>query len=798
MSEAITSTSGWAQVLLKHIFESDLGNCIIQLQACTLGEADAVIDLFNLENKEGCIVDSGDCLAFGKLAAMTVTDYSQVVKALHVLVENVEDVVGSVRNADPDSSQVSIHKECECPCSPYDPSHVVFSIKKFENQEAVDEGCELNSIHFVVLGDSERPPLCGIHINYLEGYSWAHKTHTAVVSMLGAIRTGRLRIPFNKSTLTSLLKRAYNQERGYRHNADNKPTQSFVFIFAVGDGTHAEETYHSLITGKRITTVTGSGGIGPASRDLEAEQWRLEQDIVDLKDELQIAKAVHDYKPCIYGQPKKVQDIGSEEGKRMVAIKKKQEETRARAAEKLQEQTKQEAKEILEKEEAEYTREIKSLEDKLDEKLKQNAEMNASRDKKVKSWQKEVEKNTRKRDEEEQDTLKLKAEVKEMEDKLAASDLRTKRASKKIEFLKAHAVEVRRLLNKDVPYGQERAELVAKLKADRDAGLQQIDAEGSEEADHSVSESMAQQLEDLKATREKASAKKDSDEQARADGLEAALALYKARISEHEMRTKRDELHQALKMQGNNGADALMQKVMQFLQSGCRMSKIPNKGSSAKKRYFFISEDYRKILSCEMDDLGMPINRQKPSTSVNVKDIQKVVLGQFTESFLSYGRAANKNEWPSLLDDEKGSYNAYPTPDIDSNNVHKYFHRSLSFEFKEGKTIDLVADSDTDFECWVMALRWMLKGETQLVEWGTRLELSEKPGADRLDADERALCSRSHMMPLQFHAAKQDALQQYTAAGELSIYDIRACSTLDLARAQDVHDFLLAKNLIKG
>ena len=43
----------------------------------------------------------------------------------------------------------------------------------------------------------------------------------------------------------------------------------------------------------------------------------------------------------------------------MVAIKKKQEETRARAAEKLQEQTKQEAKEILEKEEAEYTREIK-------------------------------------------------------------------------------------------------------------------------------------------------------------------------------------------------------------------------------------------------------------------------------------------------------------------------------------------------------------------------------------------------------------------------------------------------------
>lgn len=29
-------------------------------------------------------------------------------------------------------------------------------------------------------------------------------------------------------------------------------------------------------------------------------------DILDLQDELQVARAVHDYKPCIYGQPKPV------------------------------------------------------------------------------------------------------------------------------------------------------------------------------------------------------------------------------------------------------------------------------------------------------------------------------------------------------------------------------------------------------------------------------------------------------------------------------------------------------------
>lgn len=40
--------------------------------------------------------------------------------------------------------------------------------------------------HLLVLGDSERPPLCGVHLSQMQRYSAVHKSHSAVVAVLGA------------------------------------------------------------------------------------------------------------------------------------------------------------------------------------------------------------------------------------------------------------------------------------------------------------------------------------------------------------------------------------------------------------------------------------------------------------------------------------------------------------------------------------------------------------------------------------------------------------------------------------
>lgn len=42
----------------------------------------------------------------------------------------------------------------------------------------------------------------------------------------------------------------------------------------------APQTYHTLTCAKRICSVMGGTSVGPASRDLTVEKWRLEQVLV--------------------------------------------------------------------------------------------------------------------------------------------------------------------------------------------------------------------------------------------------------------------------------------------------------------------------------------------------------------------------------------------------------------------------------------------------------------------------------------------------------------------------------------
>lgn len=49
------------------------------------------------------------------------------------------------------------------------------------------------------------------------------------------------RVPFTKSKLALLLRRAYNQEKSNPQSDVNRPTKSFLFAFVFGDDSHAEE-----------------------------------------------------------------------------------------------------------------------------------------------------------------------------------------------------------------------------------------------------------------------------------------------------------------------------------------------------------------------------------------------------------------------------------------------------------------------------------------------------------------------------------------------------------------------------
>ncbi|RNC38963.1 putative trans-sialidase [Trypanosoma cruzi] len=157
-----------------------------------------------------------------------------------------------------------------------------------------------NSLTFVALGDAERPALCGIDAAAQLHYEGAQRTLVSGAGIVSGICRRRLCIPFGMSELSQLLRRAYNTEKGNRSNSLTGSTETALLSHAFSDAVWAEESFHCLSTTRRVGNILVSTGIGSATRDLAVDKWRPDQDIMELRDELMIARTVYDHRHCGY------------------------------------------------------------------------------------------------------------------------------------------------------------------------------------------------------------------------------------------------------------------------------------------------------------------------------------------------------------------------------------------------------------------------------------------------------------------------------------------------------------------
>eukprot|EP01060_Flectonema_neradi_P034446 TRINITY_DN6047_c1_g2_i1.p1 TRINITY_DN6047_c1_g2~~TRINITY_DN6047_c1_g2_i1.p1 ORF type:complete len:709 (+),score=172.90 TRINITY_DN6047_c1_g2_i1:59-2185(+) len=456
--------SGIAYSVLKDTTSHpEFANYTYKATCYTMGNGKDITDLLNLSNDAGIMRESlkGPPVVSG-VTERSFTKWSELQDILKTINENYFEHYAGV---------MELPQESE-PFPKYQPENIMLSIRLFDDEENkeededevgvhvdLQEDLERNSITFVVLGDSERPALCGIDQGTLSNYEEQQKTLSAIVGVLGAIRCKRLRVPFGKCRLMHLLKRAYNSEKKNPYNNSNKPTFSLMVLNTLSDGRNAEESYHSLVFAKRIVNVVGGSSVGPASRDLAIERWRLEQDIVELKDELEIVKTVHGYKPVIYNQPKPVQNIKEEEAKRINNIESKREKERKEQIENMRLVANKEAKEYIDGEQKKTNQNIQKLESMLSEKTKQNAELNQQRETKIKEFEKQLEKVRKKRQDEEEKTEKLRKEMEQIEVQL--EERRTLIAKQK---------EQLELLSKDHSKGREmilKSRMEAKAKREK-------------------------------------------------------------------------------------------------------------------------------------------------------------------------------------------------------------------------------------------------------------------------------------------------------------------------------------------
>ncbi|RNC40871.1 subtilisin-like serine peptidase [Trypanosoma cruzi] len=182
----------------------------------------------------------------------------------------------------------------------YLPDTVVLQLHRDDGEAESEYYMDANSLTFVALGDAGRPALCGIDAAAQLHHEGVQRALVSATGIVSSIRRRRLRIPFENSELSELLRRAYNTEKGNRSNSLTGSTETALLAHAFLDAVWVEESFHCFSTTRRVGNILVSTGIGSATRDLAVDKWRPDQDIMELRDELMIARTVYDHRHCGY------------------------------------------------------------------------------------------------------------------------------------------------------------------------------------------------------------------------------------------------------------------------------------------------------------------------------------------------------------------------------------------------------------------------------------------------------------------------------------------------------------------
>lgn len=860
------ATSGYAFRVLQDVIKAK-GEGVFSLSCYTLGSSDNVQDLLNMENEMAIVVDS-------------VKEGPRVIHVEKARVNSVNDLTAAFTKITTNYEQyftkvlperlATVEEEA---MPPYVPDTIVLILHRYDDEESFSNNFEANSIHFVALGDCERPALCGIDTAQLSNYEKAHKTLASVAGVISAIRCNRLRVPYGKSKLSLLLKRAYNGEKNNANNALNAPTRTLLLAHVFNDIAHAEESFHIIAMLRRLSSMLGVSGFGSVTRDLAVDKWRLEQDIFELKDELTIARAVHDYRPCLYDQARPVQNIQEEEQKRITAIQKKREESREKAQAEIRVKAQEEAKRIIADLEKQSATTLGDLEKQLEVKRKENLELQTERAKRVKEYEKTLEKIRKKKDEEETLVAKLRDEISTLEEELSERQAAIDKKRRHLELANLDQARGREAILKEREVIKaERAKVFAERRQQREQWIHQIrelnekvlhqvrllaqerktqtqgaaganafpeDEDETEEsvlediksidkylpklislddvpADLDATDSIRKQLDEYFSQEKKAYNEKLEEEKQRKEKLEKALEVYRSKMIETQSQKKKEHLQDALKKEQH--LQSLVDQVLQYLQHGLRMTKISSRGN-VRRRFFFLSEDCKRIHATELDDCGMPVNRKKPAVTIFLKDVKRVVIGMYTPSFLQY---AGESQLPAarlraVRDD--GTHDSTQTPPLTQQNVGLFNYRSFALQLRGSKTLELVCESDSDCEAWLVALKRLLNCKSPFerelerrvcardgtmpsppdalaeMGWGGNLDIRNMKDLNLLSADEALLCSEHHVPPALYLRCKQELVDKSQTA-VITVYDVRITSTLDLVRSQALYEHLIDKRLI--
>ncbi|ESS61441.1 putative kinesin [Trypanosoma cruzi] len=184
--------------------------------------------------------------------------------------------------------------------------------------------------------------------------------------------------------------------------------------------------------------------------------------------------------------------------------------------------------------------------------------------------------------------------------------------------------------------------------------------------------------------------------------LGRGLEVYRQRMLDDYVAKKNGKLHDAEATERR--LSSVVDQVLNYLRNGVRVAKTSSKGNACGRLYFFL-EDCKRIHSCDLDHQGFPLNRKRPPVTMWIRDIEKVLIGLSTTSFVNYSGEAQlaKTRQPAVSDNGMHRHDA--TQNITPSSLGTNNHRAFALLLRGGKSLEVVCETGSDCEAWLVALK---------------------------------------------------------------------------------------------
>eukprot|EP00760_Papus_ankaliazontas_P006068 PhM_4_TR1287/c0_g1_i3/m.65139/K10396/KIF5; kinesin family member 5 len=231
----------------------------------------------------------------------------------------------------------------------------------------------------------------------------------------------------------------------------------------------------------------------------------------------------------------------------------------------------------------------------------------------------------------------------------------------------------------------------------------------------------------------------------------------------------------------------LVENIISYLSFGTKVNRLTDPSGVIEPVFMFLAKDAksdgRHICFCRFDAAGKP-EREVQYEIIKAISIKDIVLGQSSNKFRAligerptYGREA------VMPADSSG---------VRESNVEFYVYRSFSLNVESKPSIDIVCQTDSDFEAWIVAMHRL---SHQVPRWGTPMDLQRVQYSNMLTAEERQFCSQYHILPQNFIRVL-DTMQPDQRLF-MTLYDVRTVSQLDLVHASELYTYLQNCGYIK-